>query len=111
MLSTKAAREIDSYVSAGGRVLAEARTAWNNERGWATPVIPGGGLDRVFGCREVEVRPRKKTSVRLKWPGVPAQPGGAGTEFGGAIYEETLRVTTPGAQVVGSFQDGAPQWC
>lgn len=107
MLSTKAAREIDSYVASGGRVLAEARTAWNNERGWATPIIPGGGLDRVFGCREVEVRPRKKTSVRLKWPGGPAKPGGAGTEFGGAIYEETLRVTTPGAQVVGSFHDGA----
>ena len=120
MLSSKASQEIDRYVSSGGRVLAEARTAWNNERGWATPIIPGGGLDRVFGCREIEVRPRTKATVRLKWPESSPQAGSArtaaakqdgggsaGTEFAGVIYEEALRVTATTAQIVASFQDGA----
>jgi beta-galactosidase GanA len=106
MLSSKAAQEIERYVSSGGRVLAEARTAWNNERGWATPIIPGGGLDRVFGCREVEVRPRAKATVRLKWREGSTRSGG-GAEFAGAIYEETLRVTGSAAETVASFQDGA----
>jgi hypothetical protein len=35
------------------------------------------------------------------------QGGGAGAEFAGAIYEETLRVTADTAQTVASFQDGA----
>ena len=106
MLSSRAAEEIERYVSSGGRVLAEARTAWNNERGWATPIVPGGGLDRVFGCREVEVRPRTKAAVRLKWPGGQEQGAGAAAEFAGAIYEETLRVTANTAQPVAQYKDG-----
>jgi beta-galactosidase len=110
MLSTRAAEEIQRFVAAGGRVLAEARTAWNNEHGWATDVIPGGGLDKTFGCRELEVRPRAKSTLRLKSTltqkndkAVAASP-----EIAGALYEEVLQTTEPSAKVVGIFGDGSP---
>jgi beta-galactosidase len=106
MLSSKAAAEIERFVAGGGRVLAEARTAWNDERGWATPIIPGGGLHDVFGCREVEVRPKSRTLIRATAPvasGVPSP-----LEFSGAIYEEVLDVSGTSAKILGTFQDGAP---
>jgi beta-galactosidase len=110
MLSSKASAEIDKFVQGGGRVLAEARTAWNDERGWATPVIPGSGLHETFGCRELEVRPKARTTIRMT--GTIAQGGSASAaspiEFGGAIYEEVLKVIGVSARVVGTFPDGAP---
>ena len=110
MLSSKAAAEIENFVQAGGRVLAEARTAWNDERGWAAPIIPGSGLDEIFGCREVEVRPKARTTIRLTtFPTQTAiSPKAPPVEFGGAIYEEVLKVTGASARVIGSFPDGAP---
>ncbi|HEX5484117.1 MAG TPA: alpha-amylase family protein, partial [Terriglobia bacterium] len=41
MLSRAAARGVESYVAHGGTAVAEARLAWNNARGFASPVIPG----------------------------------------------------------------------
>ncbi len=110
MLSTRAAEEIQRFSAAGGYVLAEARTAWNNERGWATDVIPGGGLDKTFGCREVEVRPKAKSLLRLTsaLAGKNTRPATSLTEIPGAIYEEVLKTTTPSARVVGTFSDGQP---
>jgi beta-galactosidase len=110
MLSSKAAAEIERFVAGGGRVLAEARTAWNDERGWATPIIPGGGLHETFGCRELEVRPKSKTLIRLTAPLIQST-GASATppvEFGGAIYEEVLRTIGMSAKVIGTFEDGAP---
>ena len=106
MLSRGAARAIERFVAEGGRVLGEARAAWNDERGAATPVVPGGGLDRVFGCRELEVRPRKtsiRLTSRLKGAGEPA----GSIAFEGAVYEEVLRPTAPEARAVARFPDGA----
>ncbi len=109
MLSSKAAAEIERFVAGGGRVVAEARTAWNDERGWATPIIPGGGLHETFGCRELEVRPKAKTVIRMTAPlAQPSSAAGVSLEFGGAIYEEVLKVTGAAARVVGTYQDGAP---
>src|SRR5262249_40091397 len=39
MLSERAAGEVRRYVAQGGTVVAEARLAWNDERGYASPVI------------------------------------------------------------------------
>jgi beta-galactosidase len=110
MLSTRAAEEIRRFVASGGYVLAEARTAWNNERGWATDIIPGGGLDETFGCRESEVRPRAKSTLRLNSLLAQSADGQvpAFAETAGAVYEEVLRVSSPSAKVVGTFGDGSP---
>ncbi len=110
MLSTRAAGEIQRFVAAGGHVVAEARTAWNNERGWATDIIPGGGLDKTFGCRELEVRPKAKTTLLLKSALArnSAKQVTAFAEAAGSIYEEVLQVTSPSATAVGTFSDGSP---
>jgi hypothetical protein len=110
MLSTRAAEQIQRFVTAGGHVLAEARTAWNNERGWATDVIPGGGLDKTFGCRELEVRPKAKSTLRLKsgFTQKNNKLDTASPDIAGSIYEEVLQTTDPSAKVVGVFSDGSP---
>ncbi len=110
MLSTAAAAEIERFVAAGGHVMAEARTAWNNERGWATDIIPGGGLDETFGCREVEVRPKAKSTIMLKsnLTGDTSKTPAASVEAAGSIYEEIMKVTDSAARVVGTFSDGSP---
>jgi hypothetical protein len=43
---------IRRFVEAGGYAVAEARLAWNDERGHASEIIPGLGLHEVFGVRE-----------------------------------------------------------
>ncbi len=110
MLSSRAAEEIARFAAAGGHVLAEARTAWNNERGWAADIIPGGGLDKTFGCRESEVRPKTKSVLALKSALVPGSdnPLAASAEMPGSVYEEVLKVTAPSAKVLGTFSDGSP---
>jgi beta-galactosidase len=52
MLSRAAAAGIEKFVRQGGVVVAEARTAWNDEAGCCGEAVPGLGLERVFGCRE-----------------------------------------------------------
>jgi len=56
MFTEKAAEGLKRFVAAGGFVASEARLAWNDERGFAAPAIPGMGLDKVFGARESSVR-------------------------------------------------------
>ena len=56
MFTEKAAEGLKNFVAAGGCAVSEARLAWNDERGFAAPAIPGMGLDRVFGARESSVR-------------------------------------------------------
>ncbi len=55
MWTQAAADGLRAFVEKGGTVLAEARMAWNDDRGFASPVIPGMGLSEVFGVRETRV--------------------------------------------------------
>lgn len=60
MLTQQAADGLRQFVADGGRAVAEARLAWNDDRGYASDVIPGMGLDEVFGVREKEVYMRER---------------------------------------------------
>jgi beta-galactosidase len=60
MLTQEAADGIKNYVENGGFAVAEARTGWNDERGYSSDVIPGMGLSEVFGVREKEVWMREE---------------------------------------------------
>lgn len=60
MLTDEAARGVKTLVKNGGYVAAEARTAWNDERGYASERIPGMGLDEVFGVYEDQVWMREE---------------------------------------------------
>jgi beta-galactosidase len=64
MLTQTAADTLKKFVARGGTLLAEARPAWNDERGFAEETIPGMGLAELFGVRETSVRMLEK--VRLK---------------------------------------------
>jgi beta-galactosidase len=88
---------LEQYVESGGRLFVEARPGWQDERGHASPVLPGFGWDRLLGVRETEVLPVKQVSV--EW---------GGRVFGGTTFVERFEVVDPSARVVARFEDGAP---
>jgi beta-galactosidase len=63
MFNKKAAESLKEYVKNGGRVLSEARLAWNDERGYSSDVIPGLGLSEVLGVRESKVQTLPKVPM------------------------------------------------
>jgi beta-galactosidase len=106
MISREVAEGIRSYVQQGGTAVAGARLAWNNARGFASDVIPGFGLEQVFGARERIIRPVK--AARLLMAASPAIPGmKAGEGVRGDNFEEELEPLA-GAQVLARFADGQP---
>ncbi|MGA3043522.1 MAG: beta-galactosidase [Bryobacteraceae bacterium] len=98
MLPRGVADVLKQYVKQGGTVVAEARLAWNDERGFASPVVPGFGLDELFGAREILIRPEAEPKMLLSGllPGQTAL---------GAAFEEHLKAL-PGAQVLATFPSG-----
>ena len=106
MISRQVAEGIRSYVQQGGTAVAGARLAWNNARGFASDVIPGFGLEHVFGARERIIRPVK--AARLLMAASPAVPGmKAGEAVRGDTFEEELEPLAR-AQVLARFADGQP---
>jgi len=106
MLGEGTARAIARFIEQGGSVVLEARAAWNDQRGWATPTIPGFGLDQVFGAREAQVVPVDRTElvVQGKDASLPLLPDGAALP--GLIYQEAVEPLGPAAKVVARFRDG-----
>ncbi|MGH9405829.1 MAG: beta-galactosidase [Terriglobia bacterium] len=106
MLSKRVAEAVQHYIAGGGVAVAEARLAWNNARGYASPVIPGFGLDQVFGAREKLIRPEPQPRLIIQpaagLPGVKR-----GDSIPVAAFEEDLDPAN-GAQVLARFSDGAP---
>ncbi len=60
MFTEDAAEGVKRFVENGGYVAAEARLAWNDDRGYASDRIPGMGLSEVFGVEEHEVWMREE---------------------------------------------------
>lgn len=106
MLSKHVADAVKQFVANGGMVVAEARLAWNDARGYASPVIPGFGLDRVFGAREASIHPEDAPHLNLN---SSANLFGlkSGDSIAGAAFAETLK-PYPGAVVLAHFADGQP---
>jgi len=106
MLSADVASGIKQYAQGGGTVVAEARLGWNNERGFASTVIPGLDLDKVFGAREKVIRPADKSQIAIEastnLPGLAS-----GGVVSGAAFEEDLEPYS-GSQVLARFKDGEP---
>ena len=106
MLSRRVADGIRRYVKGGGVAVAEARLAWNNARGLASAIIPGAGLDKVFGAREILIRPVHRPQIALAdshfLPGLTAP-----ITISGAAFEEDLQ-PYPGSVVLGRFADDQP---
>ena len=107
MISEKAALALRDFVRNGGSLVAEARLAWNDERGCAKDIIPGFGLHEVCGCREtaVQMTPSGKVEVVVEDSGPPlsGQPRAAALHFKGVLYQETLQ-----GHPIAHFADGSP---
>lgn len=98
MWTQPAADGLKKYVEKGGCVWAEARLAWNDERGFAADVIPGMGLSEVFGVRERSVRMSERVKMRMD-----------DGEIQGAYLAESFEAL-PGRQleVHARLEDGSP---
>lgn len=104
MLSSRVAHEVTQYIRQGGTVVAGARLAWNNARGYASPVIPGFGLDKVFGAREQMIRPDASPQLIIG-PGSALNGLHPGEAVPAYAFEEDLQ-PLPGARVLARFPGG-----
>jgi beta-galactosidase len=108
MLSGATARQLRKYVEEGGTLIAEARFGWNNERGYAEPVIPGFGMQEVFGVREKEIRYREKSQMKID-PGARNLLGIAeGKALVGAGFEQSYDLLSSSARILARWSDGSP---
>jgi len=86
--------------------VAEARLAWNDERGFSSEVIPGFGLSEVFGAREKIIRPMDRSEILVE--GRAGLSGLAPNEkINGEAFEEDLEPLGD-AQVLARFAGGEP---
>jgi len=109
MMSQAHVRGLIEYVRSGGTIVAEARCGWVDERGFSSPVIPGGGLAEVFGCRETELRPLPKTAALTILSADEALPLlKPGDKLDTLFFEESFDVFGPSSRVLGSFENGTP---
>ena len=106
MLSRDVAEGVARFIQKGGCVVAEARLAWNDERGFSSDEVPGMGLAAVFGAREKVIRPLERPEVILEAnAGLPGWT--PGVRAVATAFEEELE-PLPGARVLARFGDGAP---
>src|SRR5436190_1042406 len=104
MLTQAGATGLRRFVEEGGHAVAEARLAWNDERGFAAEVIPGMGLHEVFGVREKHVWMRREPRLVIADSG----PLTAGLHtLRGALYASTVDVLSKDARVLATT-DGEP---
>jgi len=106
MLSKSVAEGVSRFVRNGGTVVAEARLAWNDERGFSSDEVPGMGLAEVFGAREKAIRPVEKPEVIFE-PNAGLPGCAPGTRAVASAFEEELE-PLPGGRVLARFADGAP---
>ena len=107
MMPEASARALADYVRQGGALVAEARLAWNNERGRASERIPGIGLWEVMGCREVAIETAPGDGTSIRWNSSDLPGVGAGDLLPGRWFKETLEPLSPAARVVAQFEDGS----
>lgn len=97
MMTADQAGALKQYVNAGGHLFVEARPGWVNEQGFAEPLVPGFGWDKMLGVREKALEPGKEFPVR--W----------GTaEFNCIRLRERLEPSTPETNPLAFFPDGSP---
>jgi len=109
MISKQHVQTLIEYVRDGGRLIAEARAGWNDERGFSSDVIPGEGLHEVFGCRETDVLPLQKTSeiiFKKAHKALPLLEGGK--KLDALFFEEGFELINDQSQILAEFESGEP---
>jgi beta-galactosidase len=109
MMSEAHIQRLIEYVESGGTLIAEARCGWIDERGFSSDVYPGGGLHRVFGCREASLKPLRKTSkITIKIPHEALPDLKSGDVLDALFFEESFEMTNDKSVVLAEFDDGKP---
>ncbi len=93
MFTREAASGLRAFVENGGYVLAEARIGWNDDRGYASEIIPGLGMHDIFGVRENEIRMRDNIELTISDENHPALQGlEEGSKLKGSLYLQSLSI-------------------
>jgi len=110
MFSQQAAEGLKNFVKQGGYAVAEARLAWNDERGFAAEVIPGMGLSQVFGAIESKVKMVERVKLAVANLSHPLLKNlSAGDTLKGAYFAESLEtIKGSHSQILATLDDGAP---
>ncbi len=109
MFTQTAATNLKTFVKNGGFLLAEARFAWNDEKGYATDIIPGMGLSEVFGVKETKVEVKNKVRMNISETSHPAFNHLARPYLTGEYFLESLKVITGSeVEVLARFDDNTP---
>lgn len=108
MMTTEIAEGIKEFVRHGGKLVAEVRPGWSDKKGQCSEMIPGFGLQEVFGCREKLIRERRKPKLHVEslQELMPSLTGKM--EIPGAVYEEVLEPLKDTAKILACFEDGSP---
>ena len=107
MLTEASADGLKRFVRNGGTLVTEARCGWNDDRGFSQDVIPGFGLDEVFGVREGRLKMEDSVEILLTDLGARFVSRPAGTVARGVGIRGDFQ-TYPGTEVLAEFRDGAP---
>jgi len=108
MFTQKGAAGLKSFVEQGGFVVAEARLAWNDERGYAALTIPGMGLSEVFGVRETRVKMDKDVLMKIIDNSHPTMANlKKGDTLKGSYFAESIEsLNNSPTQILASLADG-----
>jgi beta-galactosidase len=107
MFTAAAADGLRRFVERGGHAVAEARLAWNDDRGYAAPIIPGAGLHEVFGVREKDVWMQTVIALELTDGDHLLTRGLDAGALRGMLHASTVTVLSPDATVLGTM-NGEP---
>lgn len=110
MFTLKAASGLRAFVENGGYLLAEARIGWNDDRGYASEIIPGLGMHDIFGVRENEIRMRDNIEFTITGDNHPATQGlKKGSKLAGSLYAQSLTLSGNGdVAVLAVTEQGEP---
>ena len=105
LLSEAAGAAVERFVAQGGTLLAFAKAATLDGRGWSWDVRPGAGLADVLGVREASVKV-DRGPIALVVAATPELPGWEGGEISGAWHRQVLAPYSD-TTVLGRFEDGS----
>ncbi len=110
MFTREAASGLRAFVENGGYVLTEARMGWNDDRGYASEIIPGLGMHDIFGVRENEIKMRESIEFTVKYENHPAMQGlEKGSKLMGSLYVESLSMLdNKDVKILATTEEGQP---
>lgn len=110
MFTREAASGLRAFVENGGYVLAEARMGWNDDRGYASEIIPGLGMHDIFGVRENEIKMRESIEFTVTDENHPAMQGlEKGSKLMGSLYVESLSMLdNKDVKILATTEEGQP---